>query len=144
MKKKKTNILLFSLAVVFLAGMVYLLNEYYRAPAHLSKVDAVEKLTASQLMQAFAKDENWASRKYAGKVVEVTGNVSAIHNEADTLVQLFLKTGDPMHQISCMLAPSEFPKIKRYELNQKITIKGFCTGYLMDVELNRCLILNEN
>lgn len=140
--RKKNKILLISFALILIISIAYLYKEYNRAPADLTNVNPVEKLQADQLMKAFEKDEKMANQTYSGKVVEVTGEISSINNVADSLVSILLETGNPMHQISCTLAPSEIPKIEKYGPNQMITIKGFCTGYLMDVELNRCVIIN--
>ncbi len=123
-------------------GVFYLFKEYTRAPADLSDINPIEKLKAAQLMNAFENDEKMGNEKYSGKVVEVMGTIYSINNEADTLVRVVLETGNPIHQINCTLASSEVPKSKTYSSNQVITIKGFCTGYLMDVELNRCVIVN--
>ena len=140
--KKRNKILLILISILLVVGVVYLFKEYTRAPADLSVINPIEKLKAAQLMNAFENDEKMSNEKYSGKVVEVTGVISSIYNEADTLVRVLLETGNLIHQINCTLASSEIPRSKKYKNNQVITIKGFCAGYLMDVELNRCVIVN--
>ena len=141
MKKRNKNLFII-IPVILLTGALYIFKEYVRAPADLSGINPIEKLEAAQLLNAFEEDETIGNEKYSGKVVEVSGVISSIHNEADTLVRVVLETGNPIHQINCTLASTENPKSKDYKSNQVIIIKGICAGYLMDVELNRCVIVN--
>ena len=140
--KKKNKILIILIPFLLVVGVVYLFKEYSREPADLSDIKPIEKLKATQLMNAFEKDETKGNEKYSGRVVEVTGVISSIDNEEDTLVRVVLETGNLIHQINCTLASSEISISKKYNPKQVITVKGFCTGYLMDVELNRCVIVN--
>ena len=140
--KRKTKILLTAIAVILLIAVAYLVKEYDRKPADVADIIAAEKTTAFNLLKAFEDSEPIANKKYAGNIIEVTGTISSIYNEADTIVNVLLETGDPLHTINCALATKEISGIKKYKPGQSITIKGHCTGFLLDVELNRCVITN--
>ena len=137
---RKVKILLVTIAVIILIAVAYLFREYNRAPSDIADITAAETLTATDLIASFENNETLANEKFTGKIIEVTGTISSIHNEADTVVNVRLETGDPLHKINCALAKSEMAGIKNYPTGQSITIKGYCTGYLLDVELNRCVI----
>jgi len=42
--------------------------------------------------------------------------------------------------VSCLMDSSYIKLKKVFTPVAQITIKGICTGYLMDVELNRCVV----
>jgi hypothetical protein len=101
--------------------------------------EAVTEITidATALMQAFQTDEAAAGKAYNDKVVEVTGRVREVSSDSGGPVTMYLETGDGLGVISCECAPGMQPKPPGTE----VTIKGFCAGYNMDVELKRCAIV---
>jgi uncharacterized protein (DUF1330 family) len=132
------------LAVLFLTILcmgIYAYREFTRKPADLNKSDAVDHLTASDLYMLYSNHEDSANKKYAGKVIEVTGTVTDIENEQDTLLTIML--GDTLQsgRISCLLDKNYMAAAKNKIRGDVVKIKGICTGYLMDVELNRCVIV---
>ena len=137
---RKIKILLVAVAVIILIAVAYLFREYNRTPTNVADITAAETISAPDLIAAFENNETLANEKFTGKIIEVTGVISSIHNEADTVVSVRMETGDPLHKINCALAKNEMAEIKNYATGQSIAIKGYCTGYLLDVELNRCVI----
>lgn len=92
---------------------------------------------APALMKAFQEDEVAAGKTYNDKVVEVTGRVREVSSDSGGPLTMYLETGDDLGVISCECAPGMRPKTPGTE----VTIKGFCAGYNMDVELKRCAIV---
>ena len=66
---------------------------------------------------------------------------SEIDNENDTLVNVYLGDSTLLEKVSCSMDMSKSEEYKKLKPGQQISINGFCTGYLQDVELNRCVIL---
>lgn len=120
---------------------IYFYNEFARKSADLTKSDAVERIAASDLYALYSNYEDSANKKYLGKVIEITGSVVEIENQQDTLLTIFcgdtLQTG----RISCLIEKKETTAAKKILLGDVVKLKGICTGYLMDVELNRCVIV---
>lgn len=131
------------LIILLLAVGIYAYREYNRKPADLSGLAATERVSASELAALYSTDEESADKKYLGKVVEVSGLVMMMENEHDTALTIFL--GDSMQtgRISCLMDKNYIKKMKKIMTGYPIKIKGICTGYLMDVELNRCVIVKE-
>jgi hypothetical protein len=123
--------------IVFLcfAGWVYHLFTQRRAG--LNDVKADISLSAVELYNQYQSDETAANKKYLDKVVEVKGEVTDIQ-KTDSTLSVELKGGD-LGGINCGLADiidgKDLPK-----KGNTITVKGKCSGYLMDVNLVDCLI----
>jgi hypothetical protein len=92
---------------------------------------------ADSLYHAYQADEKAADQKYLGKVLEVTGTLADIQHTGTGDVWILSVTGAP-GGINCSLfaggdhtAPSK---------GQQVTVKGRCTGFLMDVNLTDCVL----
>lgn len=127
--------------LVAAAACWYIYSEYNRKPADLSSVKAHASVIDSVLVAMYMHDEHAANRMYLGKPVDVTGTVSEINNQSDTVVNVMLGNPDELHRVSCLMDANHINKLKKYNQGNKITIRGICTGFLMDVELNRCVIV---
>lgn len=120
---------------------IFAYREFMRKPADLSKSDAAEHIAASDLYALYSKYEDSANKKFSGKIIEVKGAVVEIENQQDTLLTIFL--GDTLQtgRISCLIEKKQTAAAKHILLGDVLKLKGICTGYLMDVELNRCVIV---
>lgn len=105
----------------------------------LEKTAADFSLTANELFDAFESDESAAIAKFEGKVIEVSGQV------------LSVKTGNEQNNI-IIAAESAFgggvncslkDPVTGIEKGKTIRIKGRCQGYLMDVILNNCHVVED-
>ena len=125
--------------LVVVAFGIYAYKEFMRKPADLTKSDAAERIMASDLYSLYSKYEDSANKKYTGKIIEVTGSVVEIENQQDTLLTIFL--GDTLQtgRISCLIEKKQTVTAKNITLGDVVKLKGICTGYLMDVEMNRCV-----
>ncbi len=135
----KRTILIF-LLIAALCGGAYMYKEYYRKPASLYNLPAIVNINADTLINQFITNEAEANKKYLGKVISVKGIINKIDNQQDTLLTILL--GDTLlsSNVSCLM-DSGYSNVKKvFTPGTQITIKGICTGYLMDVELNRCVV----
>ena len=125
--------------LIALIGGSYGLYEYNRGPRDLSSEKADITMDASVLLTAFESDENAANTAYLDKVVKVSGTVLDLSAEGTPSV--ILDAGNPMSTVICELADSE--SNKELKIGDKVSIKGQCTGYLMDVVLVKSVIIKE-
>lgn len=134
---KKRNIIigLFILVILVVAVAGYYLYNKPRQSAG-NKTAAVT-LSATALYKQYEANENTANQKYLGKVIEVQGSVSAI-SQQNGLAVLSLITSNPAGAINCQLFTHD--KISTVKVGDAVTIKGKCTGFLMDVNLVDCAI----
>jgi tRNA_anti-like len=132
--------ILLCLVFTVLGLSIYAYLEFTRKPADLINSDAVEHSTASELTAFYINNEDSANKKYLGKVIEVTGTIVEIENQQDTLITVLLGDTVQESRVSCLIDKKHFAEAKNIRKGDVVKIKGFCTGYLMDVELNRCVI----
>ena len=128
--------------IVAIAGL-YAYKEYNRTAEDLSTVKVEETINTSDFVLAFEKDEAGATKKFAGKTVLVTGKVAEIINQQDTMLNIFLGDETAMSKVSCLMDIRKKETFKNILVGNQISIKGVCTGFLADVEMNRCIIVNE-
>lgn len=134
--------LLIVLLILFGAG-VYFYKEYNRKPANISNVAPDASVSASALVEVYESDEAKANQQYLGKTIQVTGAIAEINNQQDTLVTVLIGESNSMHKVSCLLDSRNIALVRNYRVGQQIIIRGVCTGYLMDVEMNRCVIIEK-
>lgn len=136
MHKKRTLIIgavFLLLLIVFCVGF-YLYNKPRQSAA--SQV-ATALLPAATLYKQYPIDEHLADQKYLGKTIEVQGLVSTI-SQGNTLEILSLSSNNPAGGINCQMFASG--KNNSIKVGDAITIKGRCTGFLMDVNLVDCIV----
>lgn len=139
---KKNIAIAAGIGILVLAGYFY--KEYYRRPADITSIQPAEKVNAASIVSLYQNDEAKANQQYLNKMVQVQGAITEIINQQDTLINVFIGDTNSVHNVSCLLDKRHFNAIKKYTAGQQITIKGICTGFLLDVELNRCVIVQDN
>lgn len=139
---KKQLILPVVLVIAFIAAWFY--REYQRKPGDISNEEPFVKAAAVNVVDLYGQDETKANAQWLGKMIQVSGTICEIDNQHDTLVNVLIGDQASMHKVSCLLDKRHAAEIKNYAAGRQIIIKGICTGYLIDVELNRCVIVPEN
>ena len=134
------RIVLITLLIILFSAGIYIYKEYNRKPARLNNLPAVVNINADTLISQFALNEAEANKKYLGKVISVKGFINKIDNQQDTLLTILLGDSLLSSSVSCLMDSSYIKLKKVFTPGVQIIIKGICTGYLMDVELNRCVV----
>jgi len=126
-------------AFVFVGACVWFGCYLYNKPhASAASETASSSIAAVVLYQQYAQNEQAADSMYLGKVIEVKGVLTEIdHNgETDILELSQQKAGGG---VSCQMFPHDAAATVTYPaIGSNITIKGKCTGFLMDVNLVDC------
>lgn len=138
----RKKILFFAvLFLLILIGITFL--QIFRPAKKLDKVKPDFIVTSSELFDDFLTDEDLANSKYTGKIIFVQGVIEEIiHNEGQTII--ILQTDDLFSGISCRVSEKEHSKAVFLKQGQSIRIKGQCSGKLIDIILNNCVILDKN
>ncbi len=139
MKGKKFKIILGFLlvAIVSLAISIY----YYNKPdVNVVKTDAAYVLTAKNLIEEYQADETSTNKKYTEKVIQVNGMVHEITTLKGNSV-ITIRNADQESSIICHMLPNQRQKALQLVKGQKISVKGVCTGYLLDVIMVRCILV---
>lgn len=135
---KKVLITLLFLAAIGM-GVGYLIYNKPFEDMNRAKADAT--LSASELFTAFESDEAAANEQYLDKVVQVSGTVREASTDASGIISITLESGNELAGVICQLDNlAEHPR-KEFKPGEQITIKGVCTGMLMDVVLVRCVLV---
>jgi len=132
--------LLYAFLVIFFAAAGFGFYLYNKKPADVRKLSANYELSAASLLEDFNKDEKAATLKYLEKVIAVTGKVADIKVDASGQATVFLDSGDPLAGVTCSFYDEEAKSLAGVQKGSTVTIKGNCTGKLMDVVLNKCSI----
>ena len=131
--------LIITLGVVVVVGLVIAFIMFNSSAKDLTRVKPDYSITSLELFSDFSADEKAASEKYIGKVLEIRGVLGAFDFRNTSSGTVTLITGDPTGMVICRLASSE--DIPNLHIGDIITIKGECSGMLMDVLVNNCVIV---
>ena len=138
MNRKTTVILLLMLGfaiTIFISG-IYV---FKKSKHNLSNVNSDFKMDSKTLLDEFVNDELKANATYTNKIIEVTGNVkSVVFNE--TSVFIIIGDSNEFSGINCSFDSSIRTKIN-IQSGDIVTVKGECTGFLDDVLLSKCLLV---
>ncbi|TFH39293.1 MAG: hypothetical protein E4G95_01510 [Bacteroidia bacterium] len=133
------KVILLGLVILFLGGAIVGLIMYNKTDPDLSRVKADFVINPAKLFEEFAADEAAATEKYVGRIVEMTGTVTSIDKGSGTSISIRLGTGNFMGDVICTLTDEKIENdIKPGDI---LTIRGECSGMLMDVLLNNCVFV---
>jgi tRNA_anti-like len=143
MSSTKRYVLFGGLAIAVVAA-IYGYKEFNRKPEDLSNISPQAIVTVDSIVAAFSNDEATANKKYLGKTIQVSGMITEVNNQQDTLLNVVLGNTESINNVSCLLDKKQLTNLKYCTVGKPISIKGICTGFLADVELNRCVIIENN
>lgn len=128
--------------LLFFTGIVLLclagrgLFLYNKPHGGVGDTKADVAVTSADLYHQYNADETTANAKFMDKIITVTGVVSEV-SQADKTCTILLKNKEDGGGVSCNLFNHPNALVKEGET---VTIKGRCTGFLMDVALTGCEI----
>lgn len=129
---KKIAIVILVLALIGGSAAYYFFN---KKPAQVEDIKS-ETITATNLSKAFEADEATANKQYLNKVMDVSGTVQEIsQNQDGQMVVVLASDENPLSGVQCTMR-EPIPDIKT---GDKLTIKGFCNGFVMTVILSDCI-----
>ena len=138
MTKKRITLVILILGIIgtFVAYKMY--NKPHIDVAD-SKSDIV--ISADKIQSDFSTNENLANTNYLEKIIEVSGEISELTLENKKGI-ITLKTKDNFGSVLCHLSDNSTQKMNTLKMGKPVRLKGICTGYLMDVILVKCEIIN--
>jgi hypothetical protein len=135
--RKKRTILWLGLLLLVLAGVGWGWYLYQKPHQSAAGESAAVTIEADSLYHQYQTDEHTADQRFMGKVIAVTGHLTEIQHSGNSVIWI-LSTQPGGGGINCQLfaGTKVDPEPKPGDL---ITIKGRCTGFLMDVNLADCV-----
>ena len=146
---KKNRVILLIIAIVLLAGILYVYREYNRPNKILSEVEAAVKIPAPELSASYANNDSLANLKFLGKIIEIDGILKNVETPEDHISIVVVAGKEGMSSVRCTMDSSFNRQSFSLEKGSPVVIKGICTGYNADellgsdVLLNRCVIVNR-
>jgi putative nucleic acid binding protein len=128
--------------LVLAAVAIYGLYLYNKPHQSVEKEKAAYSLSAEELYARFESNEEEANKTYLGKVIRVHGQISSLANYAPGKTNIYLSTGS-INSVSCRPEEKSEKKVESLLPGDSVTLKGVCTGMLMDVVLVDCVIENN-
>lgn len=126
---KKYIIVIVVLLLLGLLGGTYMFNKPLE---NISTMKTDFQMDASSLLAAFEENETSANTKFLDKVIEIKGIVQKSENK-DGKHTIYIDADNAMSGVIFQLEDAE----EGIKVGDEITLKGICTGYLMDVVLVR-------
>jgi len=138
MKKNKIIIVILIIGIV---GVFIAYKMYNKPHVNVADTKSVITLTADKIINDFSSDESKANIMYLDEIISVSGEVYEMNLEKGKGI-ITLKTKDDFGSVLCHLSDEGTKKMSVLKKGQTISIKGICTGYLLDVILIKCEIIN--
>lgn len=142
MYKRKT-IVLMSLFFVALLIIFFGIKTYNKPHIDIKNSTPEFTINSQKIVDEFQNNEVLANKKYLDKIIQIKGKISKIEATEKNDIIITIQSDDMgLSSVICHLLPEENKNLNLLKQNQSITLKGICTGYLMDVIIIRCNIVN--
>ncbi len=136
MRKKKT-ILWTGVVLLLLIGVGWAWHLYNKPHSSAAGESTDLSVAADSLYHQYQTDEKKADRQYMGKVIAVTGKLTDIQRSGTA--EIWILSAQPNGGgVNCQLFAGTKPD-RQPMPGDLVTIKGRCTGFLMDVNLADCV-----
>lgn len=121
---KRALIAMVILLLAASAGIWYIFTEKFTDTA---KRESAYTLNATDLIHEFQKDDKLANKKYAEKIITVSGVVSEVE-AADTTVNIKFTDAESGSYIIFAFQAQNITEAKKLKKGDKASIKGSCSG----------------
>jgi hypothetical protein len=133
--------IIIAILILGIIGGVVAYKMYNKPHVNVGEASADITRTADKILNDFSTDETTANATYLEKIIEVKGVISELNIEKEKGI-ITLKTNDDFGSVLCHLSEEATKNMSTLKEGQSITVKGICTGYLMDVILVKSEIIN--
>jgi len=148
MSRKKLIWIIALLAVIAVA--VYGYREYSRTNRDIKSVRPDFVLPALDLIREYETSDSIATKKYNGKIIEITGVIMEVEKDENGYYTIVLGDNAKPSSVRCSMDTAHQADATLVSKGQSITVRGACTGFNVsdlglgsDVILNRCVIIKK-
>ena len=113
---------------------------YNKPHVNVAETSSDVSLEAVKIVDDFSSDEIMANTTYLDKIVQVSGIINSIKTENETVIVAL--AGNSFGDVLCYLSEESKTKVNTLKEGQRVTLKGICTGFLLDVVLVKCALIN--
>ncbi|HEY4108846.1 OB-fold protein [Puia sp.] len=135
--RKRRTIIWISILVIVLAAGAWGWHQFDKPHQSAAGQSTDVTISGDTLYHQYQADEHASDQKYLGKVIAVTGHLTEIQHSGNSIIWI-LSTQAGGGGINCQLfaGTKVDPEPRTGDL---VTLKGRCTGFLMDVSLVDCV-----
>lgn len=137
--KTYVKIALFIVSFIALSAILAALYMFNLKHTDMAKAKPDFIITATLLQKAFEENEAAASNMYNNKILEVTGIIASVKPADNNIINISLVTGNDFSSVICTFPAISDPS--KFSTGNEITLRGECSGFLMDVLLNNCAVI---
>ena len=136
---KKVFYFIITLALITTTYIGY--KYFFSTTINISNASAEMTISAEKLAASYIADQESADHTYKGKIVEVYGIIKEITfvNKTNTII---LQSDHKNFNVLCDMQFDSSEGLQNLSVGQKVTIKGICKGFLHDVILLNCMLIN--
>ncbi len=139
---RSLRLVLIGLVALALVGGVVGYIMWNQPHRDLSAGKADFTMKPEELLQAFTANEAEANTKYLNKVVELSGVIlDKPPIDGGGAVVLLEVPGEMLSVINCAFEATDAASVQPLDKGATITVRGEVTGYTMDVNLARCVLV---
>ena len=143
-RSKKVIVLLLVAILLIMIGFVFVKFYVFRkADTSVASKKADVEIAVGDLVKSFETDEKAANTKYLSKIILVKGvvdNVVDTKNDNAAEITIYLKDKGKTSGVMCSFDKNVIKK-EAVKTGDSLNIKGICSGYLMDVVMNKCALV---
>jgi hypothetical protein len=139
--KTYVKIALFFVSFIALAAILAALYMYNLKHTDMARARPDFVITAQQLQKEFEDNETAASSRYINKVLEITGKIASVEPAGNNVISISLETSSDFSSVICTFPAVADPS--RLIVGNEITVRGECSGFLLDVLLNNCAVIES-
>jgi hypothetical protein len=137
------KIILGLFVVGFITAVWVYVYVYNKSHPDYEKMKPDYTLSASELYNSFKANTTGSGKKFNGKILAVSGTVNKVETVDSLVIVIFVFNqgifGD--EGIRCTMLPSFNVEAKKLRPDNVYKIKGFCSGYDTDVNIEHCSIV---
>ena len=119
---------------------IFFLNK--ESNINVNSVETEIIVNADLLTKHFVVNEKKADNLYRNKAIEIKGNIKSVNfkNNKSTII---LYGNNKKHTIICDMEIDLEKKQNYFTPNKEVVIKGICKGFLNDVIILNCIVINK-
>jgi hypothetical protein len=131
------------IAIIALASALFVLRYTFRkSETSVTGKQTQIEVIVSEIIQTFESNEKLGDSLYLDKIIIVSGKVESV-SEDSTGVTIYLREDDAVSGVLCSFS-KDVINVLSVAKGERLKIKGICTGFLMDVVMNKCVLENGN
>jgi hypothetical protein len=142
MAGKRSSYIIAVIAMGIIASVFAWEYTFRKSAASVSHKKADFEIGSSILLQEFETDENEANELYLDKILLVHGPIESVSKDSIG-ISVYLKETNAMSGVICSFDKNA-ADVGKLNKGAIVKIKGICSGYLMDVVLNKCSLESDS